>query len=70
MPQWLCGNALCNIADRLAALDENVYYLSKRACLNGCVVTHCNIAVPERRPLLLVMNCNIKCSFAVSGENV
>ena len=29
LPQWVGGNALCNIADRLAALDENVYYLSR-----------------------------------------
>ena len=43
MPQWLGGNALCNIAGRLVALDEDVYYLSKRACLNGWVVTRCAI---------------------------
>ena len=43
MPQWLGGNTLCNIADRLAALDKDVYYLSRRACLNGCVVTRCAI---------------------------
>ena len=43
MPQWLGGNALCNIVDRLAALDENVYYLSRRACLKGWVVTRCAI---------------------------
>ena len=43
MPQWLGGNALCNITDRLAALDEDAYYLSKRACLNGWVVTRCAI---------------------------
>ena len=43
MPQWLGGNALCNIAGRLAALDEDVYYLSMRACINGLVVTRCAI---------------------------
>ena len=43
MPQWLGGNALCNIADRLAAVDEDVYYLSMRASLNGWVVTRCAI---------------------------
>ena len=41
MPQWLGGNALCNIADRLAALDEDAYYLSRRACLNVWMVLHC-----------------------------
>ena len=30
MPQGLGGNALCNFAGRLAALDEDVYYLSRR----------------------------------------